>query len=78
MATDNVVIFDKPYPADKQAEGWAVAQAVANGWCNACRLRFRCEHDPDFVFPQDMACMVRKREILEFWRSMQRREEDGK
>lgn len=70
MSVDNVVIFDKPYTADKQAEGIAIAQAVANGWCYTCRLRFRCECDPDFVFPGDMACMKRKREILEFWRSL--------
>lgn len=64
---DNVLIFDKPYSLDKQAEGIAVAWAVMNGQCEACPVLSRCESDDDFEFPQDAACMVRKREILREW-----------
>ena len=67
MGMANVVIFDKPYSADKQAEGLAISEAVVNGWCNKCRLRYRCECDPDFVFQPDCPCMVRKKEILAGW-----------
>ena len=64
---ENLVIFDKPYPIDKQAEGIAIAWAVTSGACNLCRLRSRCECDPDFTIPQDRACMIRKKEILQEW-----------
>ena len=64
---DNVLIFDNPYSLDKQAEGIAVAWAVVAGLCEFCPVLSQCESDPDFEFPQDMACMVRKREILREW-----------
>jgi len=62
---DNIVIFDKPYSLEKQAEGMAVAEAVVKGWCENCRLRFRCECDPDFVFQPDCPCAIRKKELIE-------------
>lgn len=64
---DNAVIFDRIYPEEKQAEGIAIAWAVTSGACTSCRLRYRCEVDPDFVFPKAMVCMVKKQEILKEW-----------
>lgn len=62
---DNIVIFDKPYSLEKQAEGMAVVEAVVKGWCENCCLRFRCECDPDFVFQPVCPCTIRKKELLE-------------
>ena len=61
----NVTIFDRPYPADKQAEGMAVQWAVVSGACDKCQYLKRCESDAAFVFPAMAACMVRKNEILQ-------------
>lgn len=61
----NITIFDRPYPADKQAEGLAVQWAVMSGACDKCRSLKRCESDATFVFPSGAACMVRKGEILQ-------------
>ena len=61
---DNYVIFSHPLPPNKVLEGLAVAWAVSSGKCDGCRLRFRCECGPDFVFPQECACMVKYRELM--------------
>lgn len=59
-----VTLFDKLYPADKQAEGQAVSWAVASGACNKCPLLWRCEIDERFTPPAKAACMKKKAEIL--------------
>lgn len=59
-----ITMFDRPYPADKQAEGRAVSWAIASGACNACKHLPRCSTDNRFVFPADAACMKKKAELL--------------
>ena len=59
-----ITMFDKPYPADKQAEGRAVSWAIATGACFSCRHLLRCSNDRSFVFPPSAACMKKKREYL--------------
>ncbi|MBP3939477.1 MAG: hypothetical protein IK955_08705 [Clostridia bacterium] len=61
---NNTVIFDKPYSADKIAEGRAIQWAVVSGACNKCDYLRRCESDVFFQFPQNAACMIKKNEIL--------------
>lgn len=61
----NATIFDRPYPADKQAEGMAVQWAVVSGACDKCKYLKRCENDAAFVFPSAADCMVRKNKILQ-------------
>lgn len=63
-AWTHITMFDKPYPAEKQAEGLAVCWAVASGACDKCRHLPMCESCRTFVPPADSACMVKKRELL--------------
>lgn len=67
MIVDNIVIFDKLYPKDKQAEGMAINWCLLHGKCHACRDLVRCQVDPDFTPPKYSACMIRKRKILREW-----------
>ena len=67
MANENIVIFDKPHPTEKLAEGIAVSWAFVNRHCEVCRFLHRCVADPDFAFPRNAACTVRKKEILREW-----------
>ena len=60
----NAVIFDKPYSAEKIAEGKAVQWAVFSGSCNKCKHLKQCVSDNSFVFPQNAPCMVKKAEFL--------------
>lgn len=60
----NVVIFDKPYSAEKIAEGRAVQWAVVNGACNMCKHLQQCESDNKFEFPQNAPCMIKKVDFL--------------
>lgn len=64
---NSVVLFDKTYPADMQAEGIAVRDAVLNGECNKCKSLSECCTNELFRFPTDAYCMQRKKEILEGW-----------
>lgn len=59
-----ITMFDRPYPADKQMEGQAVSWAIVSGACNKCRHLRRCSSDRSFSFPEDAACMKKKRELL--------------
>lgn len=61
---NNVVIFDKPYPSEKIAEGRAVQWAFNSGACNNCNYVQQCETDNKFKFPKNSACMIKKAEIL--------------
>ena len=62
----HVTIFDKPYSAEKQAEGLAVNWAVITGACNYCRHVKICSSElSDYLwetFPHDAPCMVKMRE----------------
>lgn len=69
---NSVVLFDKTYPPDMQAEGIAVSEAVLNGECNKCQSLSECCTNEFFKFPTDAYCMKRKNEILKGWA------EDGK
>lgn len=60
-----ITAFDRPYPADKQAEGIAVSWAVVSGACNKCKHLNRCERDGKFLPPSGAACMIKKAEILQ-------------
>ncbi len=60
----NTVIFDKPYSADKVAEGRAVQWAVVSGACDKCDYLKKCETDNGFVFPKNSPCMIKKAEYL--------------
>lgn len=65
---DNITIFDRLYPMDKQAEGMAVHWAVVSGACDSCSNRLPCENwtpDSPMVFPPPgAACATKKAEIL--------------
>lgn len=61
----NVTIFDKPYSAEKMAEGRAVSLAVVSGACNRCKYRRECENNGKLIFPSEAWCMEEKAKILE-------------
>lgn len=65
---NGAVFFDNTYPADLQAEGLAVREAIMTGKCNKCQSFRECNTNEHFVFPQDAFCMVRKNEILKGWK----------
>lgn len=67
MTVDNIVIFEKPLPKDKQAEGMAINWCILNKKCDTCPDLMRCQFDPDFTPPKYSACMIRKRKILREW-----------
>lgn len=60
-----VTIFDRPYSAEKQAEGIAVSEAVASGVCDKCRYLHQCSTDRTFIPPSIAWCMRRKAVIIE-------------
>ena len=64
----HITMFDRPYPAEKQAEGIAVHQAVAEGHCVKCGFFGRCSTDSRFMPPVFAWCMRRKAEILSDWK----------
>ncbi len=61
---NNMVVFDKPYPTEKIAEGMAVNWAVVNGACEECINLNQCASERDFKFPIDSPCMIKKAQIL--------------
>lgn len=63
----HITMFDHPYPMEKQAEGVAVSQAVADGHCDRCGYLPQCETDKNFSFPPMAWCFRRKMEILREW-----------
>lgn len=63
----HIKIFDRPYPAEKQAEGLAITEAIHNGECNKCGFLSQCKSDESFVFPVFAWCSGRKSEILAEW-----------
>lgn len=64
---NSMVLFVDKYPADMQAEGIAINNAVLSGACNSCRYLPRCCSDDSFKLPSDAACMKIKTEILRGW-----------
>lgn len=61
----HITIFDRPYPADKQAEGLAISQAIVGGHCEKCGFLPQCSTQGEaFQFPVFAWCMRRKAEIL--------------
>ena len=60
----HITMFDRPYPADKQAEGLAIHQAIVEGHCDTCGFLPQCSTQDDFKFPVFAWCMQRKAEIL--------------
>lgn len=60
-----ITFFDRPYSAEKQAEGQAISWAVSNMLCFECKHCFRCCTDTKFRPPENTACMKKKAEILE-------------
>ena len=62
-----IVIFDREYPMEKQAEGIAVNQAVLTGACNQCGFLARCSTDDSFKPPVFAWCAKKKAEILANW-----------
>ena len=63
----HITMFDRPYSAEKQAEGIAVHQAVAEGHCVKCGFYGRCSTDSQFRPPVFSWCMRRKSAILAGW-----------
>lgn len=61
----HITMFDRPYPADKQAEGLAISQAIVGGHCDKCGFLQQCSTQGGaFRFPVFAWCMRRKAEIL--------------
>ncbi len=61
---NNTVVFDKPYSADKIAEGMAVSWAVQSGACYKCEYEFFCRSGRNFKFPKNAPCMKKKDKFL--------------
>ena len=66
---EHVTLFDKPYSAEKTAEGLAVAKCVANGACESCAWLLQCAEDERFSFPSDASCTKEKEKILREWKN---------
>ena len=61
----HITVFDRPYPADKQAEELAISQAIVGGHCDKCGFLPQCStQGKAFQFPVFAWCMQRKAEIL--------------
>lgn len=61
----HITMFDRPYPAEKQAEGLAISQAIVGGHCEKCGFLPQCSTQGEaFQFPVFAWCMRRKAEIL--------------
>ena len=69
---NHVTLFDQEYPADVQAEGLAISEAVTHGHCNSCGFLRVCSTNDTFKPPVFAWCFKRKAEILKEWR-----EQDG-
>ena len=63
----HITVFDRPYPMEKQAEGMAISQAVAEGHCGNCGFLKQCSTDDSFKPPAFAWCTRRKSEILAGW-----------
>ena len=63
----NVVIFDKDYPKEKQAEGIAVSHAVVYGHCEKCEYLKSCSTNDKFQPPVFAWCQQEKKRILDSW-----------
>ncbi len=63
----HITLFDRAYPAEKQAEGLAISEAIVNGECDKCAFLARCKSDESFIFPVFAWCSRRKAEILADW-----------
>ena len=65
---NNVTIFDRAYPMDKQAEGMAIHWAVVSGACGKCHHLSTCENfeagSPLAFPPPGAAYAAKKDEIL--------------
>ena len=64
----HITMFDRPYPAEKQAEGIAISQAIVGGHCIECGFYKKCTTDNRFKFPVFAWCMRKKAEILADWK----------
>lgn len=60
----HITLFDRPCPADKQAEAIAIHLAVVEGHCEKCGFLPQCSTQSDFQFPPFSWCMIKKAEIL--------------
>lgn len=63
----HITMFDREYPADKQAEGIAIQEAVVEGHCDKCGFLSKCSTDGSFRPPVFAWCFRRKQEILKEW-----------
>ena len=63
----HITLFDREYPAEVQAEGIAVSEAVAKGHCNNCSFLNVCSTNDRFRPPIFAWCTQRKHEILKEW-----------
>ena len=64
----HITMFDRPYPAEKQAEGVAVHEAVVEGHCAACGFYKICSTVNTVQPPVFAWCMRRKAEIMADWK----------
>lgn len=67
----HIVIFDRPLPLEKQAEGVAVNEAIVDGHCDRCGFLQQCHSCDSFRPPLFTYCMKRKAEILKEWENKQ-------
>lgn len=63
----NVVIFDRDYQKEKQAEGIAVSHAVVYGHCEKCGFLKICATNDKFQPPVFAWCQQEKKRILDGW-----------
>ena len=64
----DVLIFDRTYSREKQAEGLGIYKAIGTGECNKCPYLNQCQYDRNFKFPKDAACTQFKNEFITEWR----------
>ena len=69
MAGDytHITVIAGQYPAETQAEGIAIGEAVAKGHCNNCGFLNVCSTNDTFKPPIFAWCSRRKAEILKSW-----------
>lgn len=65
-----ITILDKEYDRETSAEALGIGGSVLNGECDKCPSVAVCSTNSRFVFPEDAACMIRKRKILQSWAKM--------
>lgn len=68
----NVVIFDRGYTKEEQAEGIAVNRAVIGGHCDACGFLKTCSTSEDFKPPVFAWCFQEKKRIIASWEAEQK------